>query len=297
MTSPGDDDELEEALRRALSEAASEVEPGSDGLDKIHERIAGRPPRRWLASVLFGVVERVRNWTWRGHWAWPDWRSRLAEVRWPHLRRGRFPGWGIRSLRLAAVLAGVAVIAIITVSVQPLRQAIVQASNDLQGGTPPRAAAGAGGIGTPAAVAGNGTSPTAAASPGAGRTGTGSAPGMAKAPGAAKPRSSATGKCGTAAQTAGPSPAVTDAPAPVASATVTLARLVSTDTPAVACPVPSSSAKSPTPTPTSDDPASASATTAASSSPAGYGWSGPSAAPPWSRQGRRQHESRYDHSR
>ena len=39
MTSPEDDDDLGEALRRALSEAASEVEPAKDGLDKIRTRL------------------------------------------------------------------------------------------------------------------------------------------------------------------------------------------------------------------------------------------------------------------
>ena len=50
MTSP-EDDGLEEALRRALSDAASEIEPGADGLDKIRARIGDRRPRPWLLSV------------------------------------------------------------------------------------------------------------------------------------------------------------------------------------------------------------------------------------------------------
>src|SRR5579863_5073088 len=115
MTSSEDDDDLEDRLRRALSEAAGGVEPGSDGLDKIRSRIAGRPPRPWLVSVSFGVAERVRNWTWRGHWAWPDRLSRAVDA-W--LRRGRFPGWSTGSLRLAAVLAAIAVLASLTMSVQ-----------------------------------------------------------------------------------------------------------------------------------------------------------------------------------
>ena len=66
MTSPGDD-RLEGALRRALSDAGSAVEPGADGLDKIRARIGDRPPRPWLLSLLSGLVDRVRHWTWRGH--------------------------------------------------------------------------------------------------------------------------------------------------------------------------------------------------------------------------------------
>ena len=69
MTSPEDDD-LEQALRRALSAAADEIEPGPDGLEKIRARIGDRRPRPWLLSVVFGVLGRVRHWTWRGHWAW-----------------------------------------------------------------------------------------------------------------------------------------------------------------------------------------------------------------------------------
>lgn len=154
MTSPGDDD-LEEALRRALSEAASGVEPGSEGLDKIRARIEGRPPRPWLVSVLFGVAERVRNFTWRGHWARPGWFSRLAEVRWPRLR-GIFPGWGVGSPRLAAVLAAVAVIAGIALGVQPLRNAILQPSIALRDNSGPTKATPSGGSPTP------GPSPAAA---------------------------------------------------------------------------------------------------------------------------------------
>src|SRR5579863_5882832 len=121
MTSSEDDDDLEDRLRRALSEAAGGVEPGSDGLDKIRSRIAGRPPRPWLVSVLFGWAERVRNWTWRGHWAWPDRLSRRVEAWWSRLRRARFPAWGTRSLALAAALAAVALIASVTLGVHPLR--------------------------------------------------------------------------------------------------------------------------------------------------------------------------------
>ncbi|MGH3280179.1 MAG: hypothetical protein ACRDNW_13715, partial [Trebonia sp.] len=142
MTSP-EDDGIEEELRRALSEAAGDVEPSSDGLDKIRARIGGRPPRSWLVSVVFGMVERVRNWTWRGHWARPTWLSRLAEVRWPRLRRGSFPRRTPGSLRLAAAGATVAVIASVMFGVQPLRHVIFQAGTALRGdGGSQRATAG-----------------------------------------------------------------------------------------------------------------------------------------------------------
>ena len=95
MTSP-EDDGLEEALRRALSEAAGEVEPGGDGLDKIHARIGSRPPRPWLLSVILGVVERVRYWTWRGHWAWPTSLPKIPGLRGTRSRRSNFPRMGIR---------------------------------------------------------------------------------------------------------------------------------------------------------------------------------------------------------
>ena len=94
MTSP-EDNGLEEALRRALSDAASEVEPGTDGLEKIRARIGNRPPRPWLFSVLAGLIGRVRHWTWRGHWAWQDSLPRLGPPGSARSRRGNFPGWGI----------------------------------------------------------------------------------------------------------------------------------------------------------------------------------------------------------
>src|ERR1700759_4547435 len=99
MTSP-EDDGREEELRRALSEAADAGEPGSDGLDKIRNRIGDRPPRPWLLSIIFGVGERVRYWTWRGHWAWTARLPKRPDPRERRSRRGNFPRWGIESLRL-----------------------------------------------------------------------------------------------------------------------------------------------------------------------------------------------------
>lgn len=210
MTSPEDDDQLEEALRKALSEAASEVNPGSDGLDKIRARIAGRPPRPWLLSVLSGAVERVRNWTWRGHWTWPDWRSRLAEARWSHLRRGRFPRSGIGPLRLAAVLAGVTVIATAGVlGVQPFRNALLQASTVLTSGNLPQAAtleAGANRTRT----AGEGRPSPERTATGGPRANAGSPPSPARAASTAKPLASPKKK--PAKPKAAPTPSASPAP-------------------------------------------------------------------------------------
>jgi hypothetical protein len=168
MTSPGDDC-LEEALRRALSEAASEVEPATDGLDKIRARIGNRPPRSWLFSVLAGLVDRVRHWTWHGHWTWTwpghrAWPGSLPGLRALQERRSRrtnFPEWGIGWLRLVTVLAGIAVLASIALGVQPFRHAILQASSSLNGGGgPPRGSARTEGNGTQAGGGGGGSTPT-----------------------------------------------------------------------------------------------------------------------------------------
>jgi hypothetical protein len=117
------EDGLEGVLRRALSDAVGGVEAGTDGLDRIRARIGGRPPRPWLLAVLSGAAERVRSWTWRGHWAWP---GRLLTRTFPvpgALGTGR-----IGVLWLATGLAGIAVIAGVSMGVQPVRQAITAAS-------------------------------------------------------------------------------------------------------------------------------------------------------------------------
>jgi hypothetical protein len=166
MTSPGDDD-LEVALRRALSAAASEVEPGADGLDKIRARIGGRQPRPWLFSVLSGVVDRVRHWTWDGHWAWRDSPARLRAFWERRSRWSKFPRRDIGWLRLVTALAGVALIAGVMLGVQPVRQAILQARTSMDGGSgSPRGNVGTEGNGT---RAGGGGAPTAdSATPGGG---------------------------------------------------------------------------------------------------------------------------------
>lgn len=327
MTSPEDDD-LEEALRRALSEAASEVKPGTDGLDKIRARIAERPPRPWLLSVLFGAADRVRNWTWRGHWARPRWLTRLAEVRWPRLRQGSFPRWGGWSFRLAAVFAAVAVIASVTLGVRPFRNAILQASTGGGGSGSQRIAAGTEGNATRTADGGTGTS-SASPAPG-GEGSTGSAPSTSRSSNAAKPHPSAT-KCQPSAQPAATSteptltnqpsgsaiPSATETPSPVVT-TRASAQPVYTSAPALTCPVtvptqsptPAPSASAPTPTstatptgsdPTGSDPTSGDPTPtmdpapAADPTPPGDRQPSPSGRPSWAWPYRHPRYPRYPH--
>ncbi len=269
MTSP-EDDGLEEALRRALSDAASEVEPGADGLDKIRARIGDRPPRPWLLSVLSGLVDRVRHWTWRGHWAWQDSLPRAQRLSGSADHDGatfrdRDIGW----LRFVTVLAGVAVLAGIALGVQPFRHAILQASSSLNGGGgPPRGRrgnrgqrdAGHAGGGTPTAgtvaqVAGRPASPRHRGSEVA-RPRRRTRP---RAPGARPPRATGRGRPrsrarqAVARQTAGISvPRVGTAPAaralaPLSASSATPAQPVYTSTSVPTCPV-----ARPTRTPTAD---------------------------------------------
>ena len=168
MTSP-EDDGLEDALRRALSEAARQVEPSPDGLDKIRTQIGDRSPRPWLLSVLAGLVDRVRYWTWHGHWTWQESLPRLGALREWRSRRGNFPEWDVRWLRLMTVFAGATVIVGIVLGVQPVRHAILEASTTLNGqGGPAHGSAGPEGSGTQA-DGGSGTM-TGAATPVGGAT-------------------------------------------------------------------------------------------------------------------------------
>ena len=321
MTSP-EDDGLEEALRRALSEAASEVEPGNDGLDKIRSRIAGRPPRPWLFSVLSGAADRVRNWTWRGHWARPGWLSRLTEARWPHLRRGSFPGSRNWSLRLAAVFAAVAVVASVTLGDRPFRNAIIQASTALQGG-------GSGSQRTTAGTDGSGTwtgsvTPSTAAAAG-GQSGTGSASqksnavkshsSAAKCQPSVLPAVASTQPSLTDAQPSAPAASTaTETPAQVVPAPASSAQPVYSDTSALTCPVaaptqsptpaPATSAPTPTSTPaptggypTGGYPTSGDPTPTADPSSPGRNWPSPPGPPSWSRPDRHPRDIRYQHPR
>jgi hypothetical protein len=296
MTSPEDDDDdgLEEALRRALSEAASGVEPGTDGLDKIRARIGDRPPRPWLLSVLSGIVERVRYWTWRGHWAWPASLSKLSGLRGPRSRRSNFPRWGFGSLRLAVVLAGIAAIAVITLGIQPFRHVILQASAALNGDSgSQQVSAGTEGNGTP--TVGGSAAPAISAASG-GQTGASGSPGASATSSNGTLHPAATAKCvtstlpvvvgtrssvtdvtprasGTAvpAATTGPATATVPAtPSPAASA-----QPYDTGTSAATCPV-SAPTKSAAPTPSSS-PSSPVATPAATAQAPEYTY--PSATP------------------
>src|SRR5215469_14080390 len=141
MTAPEDD--LERALRRALFAAVDEVEPGADGLETIRARTSRRPPQPWFLAQVSAISDRVRNWTWRGHWAWPALSfprglrpalpfprglSPASRLRVPELspamhavlRAASGRGW----FRPAAVLAGVAFAVSATLAVAPLRQAV-----------------------------------------------------------------------------------------------------------------------------------------------------------------------------
>ena len=159
------EDGLEDALRRALSDAVSGVEPGADGLDNIRARIGRRPPRS-LADVASSRAppSGCRFWTWRGHWAWPGLPQARARLSWrtrrPRHRKGvpaedprrkgdAFPGrqhltggasaccgWRERSPGSRSWPASRS-------SVQPFRQAIIQASDHLRGGTAPQRGRGA----------------------------------------------------------------------------------------------------------------------------------------------------------
>lgn len=269
MTSP-EDNGLEEALRRALSNAASEVEPGTDGLEKIRARIGNRPPRPWLFSVLAGLIGRVRHWPWRGHWAWQDSLPGLAALQERRSRRGNFQGSGIGWLRYVTVLAGIAVLASIALGVQPFRHAILQASSSLNGGGgSPRGGAGTEGGGTQAS-AGGGTQSAGTVAAGSGQAGQPGATAAAKSP-TSGPRPTSSARCVSTAL-----PVVTDAKpsqasvAPVASVTASPTKAPSslgassdmpapsvyTNTSVPTCPVAATTRKT-TPAPTSSSSPSA----------------------------------------
>lgn len=269
MTSP-EDNGLEEALRRALSDAAGEVEPGTDGLDKIRARIGNRPPRPWLFSVLAGLIGRVRHWPWRGHWAWQDSLPRLAALQERRSRRGNFQESGVGWLRFVTVLGGIAVLASIALGVQPFRHAILQASSSLNGGGgPPRGSTGTEGGGTQAS-AGGGTQSAGTVGAGSGQASQPGATATAKSP-TSGPRPTSSARCVSTAL-----PVVTDAKpsrasvAPVASGTASPTKVPSslgassdmpaqsvyTNTSVPTCPVAATTRKT-TPTPASSSSSSA----------------------------------------
>lgn len=318
MTSP-EDDGLEEALRRALSEAAGEVEPGGDGLDKIHARIGGRPPRHWLLSVILGLVERVRYWTWQGHWVWPTSLPKIPGLRGTRSRRSNFPGWGFGSLRLVVVLGAIAVIAAVTLGIQPFRHAILQASAALNGGGgPQQVSARTEGNGAPTIAGGSGTPAAGGAPSGGGQAGAGPTPSAAARPHTEKPHPAPTPKCapttssvakgaqssltdvtphvsGTTPSTQvtgplAPSPAASPQPYSTSTATCPVASPTASPTPTPTSspwsPVPTPSATSPTPTYTDPSPWPTAPT--ADPSPSGYDRPSPSGTPSSSRPDRQR---------
>jgi hypothetical protein len=263
MTSP-EDNGLEEALRRALSNAASEVEPGTDGLEKIRARIGNRPPRPWLFSVLAGLIGRVRHWPWRGHWAWQDSLPRLAALQERRSRRGNFQEPGVGWLRFVTVLGGIAVLASIALGVQPFRHAILQASSSLNGGGgSQRGGAGTEGGGTQG-TAGGGTQSAGTVATGSGQASQPGGAAGAKSP-ASGPHPASSARCVSTAL-----PAVTDEKpsragvTPEASGTASAtkvhsslgaspampAQAVYTNTSVPTCPV-ATRTRTPTPAPTS----------------------------------------------
>lgn len=279
MTSP-DDDNLEERLRQALSEAAGGVEAGSDGLDKIRARIGGRRPRPWLFSVLFGVVAWVCSWTWRGHWAWQNSLPGLAALREWRSRRSRFPRWGIGWLRVVTVLAGAGVIAGVMLGVQPVRQAILQSSTSQNGsGTPPRSGADTEGNGT---QANNGSGPPTGGGthPASARAGQGSTTTSSRKTPTAAPRPTSSAGCAASSPpvAAGGAPSPTNV-TPDTARTVPATRV---STPATSSPAPPAQpspaitnvttcpvkpTSSPTPTPAASSSSAAPTPTDVSSAP------------------------------
>jgi hypothetical protein len=235
------EDGLDGALRRALSNAVSGIEPGTGGLGNIRARIGRHPPSPWLLSVLSGAAERVRFWTWRGHWAWPGLpyarahlplRSGQARYRrdahpWNARRRGDAFPWraalGRRPaglLLLSGALAGITVIACVSVSVQPVRQAIISASTVFHGRGDPRAGGGA--------TDGSGTQ-TASDSSGAAAgdaTGTWS---VTPSPGPAGPAAPTTPATPATPATPTATPTPTDTPTTTQAGTVTGADPASAD--------------------------------------------------------------------
>ena len=244
MTVPHGD--LETTLRRELTAAVGGVEPASDALERIRARTARRPPQPWLLSAVSGAVSRARYWVWHGHWAWPESLPRPRAVAWPGARwatRAK-PAMGANWLRPVAVLAGVAFIALVTLAVPPLRQAIGHVTSNVLTGGQTSGGAGTGGNGTQNGGGGgtltNGARNTAGANP--------AGPGSTASPGW-----KAASQCQPAAVSATPTGSSEQIAAAVSSAlpaTPTMACASATPT-ATGSPTPTSAATgSPTPTDT-----------------------------------------------
>jgi len=260
MTDPHGD--LETTLRRELTAAVGGVEPASDALERIRARTARRPPQPWLLSAVSGAVSRARYWVWHGHWAWPESLPRPRAVAWPGAR------WATRAkramggnwLRPVAVLAGVAFIALVTLAVPPLRQAIGHVTSNVLTGGQTSGGAGTDGNGTQNGGGGgtltNGARNTAGANP--------AGPGSTASPGW-----KAASQCQPAAVSVTPTGSSEQIAAAVSSAlpaTPTAAACVSpTATATASLPVTSPSLTSPsstaTPTPTATPTSTATPTT------------------------------------
>jgi hypothetical protein len=158
MTVPEDD--LEKALRQALSAAVSQVEPAADGLDRIRARTSRRLPQPWLLSIASAAIGKARNYVRRGYDA---------------LHEHFFLG---TTVSRAVVLVGVAFLACIGLAVSPLRQTIVQVGSTVLTGN---SGGGKSGGGTPT---GTGTETgSGQSSRGTGRTAKGSpSPGSTRRP-------------------------------------------------------------------------------------------------------------------
>ena len=276
------EDGLEDALRRALSDAVGRIEPDDNGLDSIRGRIGRHPPRPWLLAILSGAVERARFWTWRGHWAWPGWpRHHQAIPAEKQRRRGDRPplpgmtvilgGWHVGWLTLVAGLTGMVVIASLSLGVQPVRQAIIQAGTTvLHGGGPypplPRTDAGTAGTGTPAP---DGTGPLAGGAPtAAAQPSPTSAPGSTAGPGHATPGTASPATCQppTSGATGEPTPATADSG--TTAPTVSAGRTISPQAERTANPVTSSPTAAPDqPAVTPDSPVASTSTCAVTPGP------------------------------
>ena len=133
------DEFLGATLRQAMADVAGSVQPSPDGLARIRDRIGGRPSRPPLVAALACAAERVRYWTWLGHWAVPGATPRDPRPGAPGRGRRRAPArrgpqWGLTGLRLVAVLGGITVVVGVSFAVQPFRSAIIQASSTMLNG-------------------------------------------------------------------------------------------------------------------------------------------------------------------
>jgi hypothetical protein len=128
MTAPEDD--LEKALRQALSAAVSQVEPAADGLDRIRARTSRRLPQPWLLSIASAAIGRARNYVRRGYDA---------------LREHFFLGTTVSRVALGV---GIAFLACIGLAVSPLRQTIVQVGSTVLTGNSGGGKSGGGGTPT-----------------------------------------------------------------------------------------------------------------------------------------------------